>query len=64
MIFNKHFILSASVLLCLTGCVNPAFESIRGQKADIVRTQKGEPVTILKENGFAMWQQHDGKQGR
>ena len=49
---KKYIIITC---LFLTACVSPEFEAIRGKGTDFVRTEKGEPATIIHENGHEMW---------
>ena len=41
--------------ICLAGCVNTKLEAIRGKGEEEIRQLKGEPITIVTENGHKMW---------
>jgi len=52
---------SLCVFLFLVACVNPEFAAVRGKDADFVRAEKGEPVSVLHENGYEMWTYRQGE---
>ncbi len=41
--------------LSLFGCARSGWEDMHTQTADFVRKKKGEPVTVISENGHKMW---------
>ena len=50
---SKKYLLSLS--LFLSACVNPNFQAIEGKQSPDVRAIKGDPVSVIKENGHEMW---------
>ena len=55
----KKYILCA--FLFLTACVSSEFAAIRGKNTEAVRHIKGEPATIIHENGYEMWTYRQGE---
>jgi len=49
------------VFLFLTACVSSEFAAVRDKSADKVRAIKGEPITIIHENGYEMWTYRQGE---
>ena len=50
------------LILCiaLIGCVNTKLDAIRGKETSEIRQLKGEPVTVVTENGRKMWTYRQG----
>lgn len=53
--------LALIMCIALMGCVNTKLAAIRGKETSEIRQLKGEPVTMITENGRKMWTYRQGE---